>query len=91
MWSLVTVLLLPPLFLPLQARSYLNKLPAKFAEDDLILITDPMLATGGTMMQVRHTTDPWLTVRFQWLCLSLYAHAHNQLQACSIIAWLSAC
>lgn len=35
----------------LQARSYLNKLPAKFAEDDLILITDPMLATGGTMMQ----------------------------------------
>lgn len=38
--------------LPLQARSYLNKLPEKFAEDDLILITDPMLATGGTMMQV---------------------------------------
>lgn len=38
--------------LPPQARSYLNKLPEKFAEDDLILITDPMLATGGTMMQV---------------------------------------
>lgn len=37
----------------LQARSYLNKLPAKFSEDDLILITDPMLATGGTMMKVR--------------------------------------
>jgi uracil phosphoribosyltransferase len=36
-----------------QARSYLNKLPAQFSEDDLILITDPMLATGGTMMQVR--------------------------------------
>jgi uracil phosphoribosyltransferase len=41
-----------PLSLLLQARSYLNKLPEKFAEDDLILITDPMLATGGTMMQV---------------------------------------
>ena len=35
-----------------QASSYLNKLPAKFNADDLILITDPMLATGGTMMQV---------------------------------------
>ncbi|KAF5842384.1 uracil phosphoribosyltransferase [Dunaliella salina] len=36
----------------LQATPYLNKLPARFAEDDLILITDPMLATGGTMLQV---------------------------------------
>jgi hypothetical protein len=33
-------------------RSYLNKLPARFEEDDKILITDPMLATGGTMLQV---------------------------------------
>lgn len=40
----------PPL--PLQATSYLNKLPAKLSSEDLILITDPMLATGGTMMQV---------------------------------------
>jgi len=38
--------------LTLQARSYLNKLPDRFSEDDLVLITDPMLATGGTMMQV---------------------------------------
>lgn len=38
---------------PLQATSYLNKLPAKLSSEDLILITDPMLATGGTMMQVR--------------------------------------
>lgn len=35
----------------LKPSSYLNKLPAKFEADDLILITDPMLATGGTMMQ----------------------------------------
>lgn len=42
----------------LQARSYLNKLPAKFSEDDLVLITDPMLATGGTMMQVRAFLSP---------------------------------
>jgi uracil phosphoribosyltransferase len=33
-------------------RPYLNKLPSKFEEDDRILITDPMLATGGTIMQV---------------------------------------
>jgi hypothetical protein len=37
----------------LQATSYLNKLPAQFQPDDLVLIADPMLATGGTMMQVR--------------------------------------
>jgi uracil phosphoribosyltransferase len=39
--------------LSLQATSYLNKLPAQFQPDDLVLIADPMLATGGTMMQVR--------------------------------------
>ena len=35
-----------------QARSYLNKLPKSFAPDDLILVSDVMLATGGTIMQV---------------------------------------
>eukprot|EP01025_Chloroclados_australasicus_P045664 TRINITY_DN5005_c0_g2_i2.p1 TRINITY_DN5005_c0_g2~~TRINITY_DN5005_c0_g2_i2.p1 ORF type:complete len:276 (+),score=31.38 TRINITY_DN5005_c0_g2_i2:56-829(+) len=30
---------------------YYNKLPKKLSEDDLILVTDPMLATGGTMEQ----------------------------------------
>lgn len=35
-----------------QATSYLNKLPAQFQPDDLVLVVDPMLATGGTMMQV---------------------------------------
>eukprot|EP00878_Enallax_costatus_P003468 GHUV01003679.1.p1 GENE.GHUV01003679.1~~GHUV01003679.1.p1 ORF type:complete len:260 (+),score=32.03 GHUV01003679.1:706-1485(+) len=35
----------------LQASSYLNKLPAQFSSDDLVLVCDPMLATGGTMMQ----------------------------------------
>lgn len=34
----------------LQPKCYLNKLPAKLSPDDLILITDPMLATGGTIM-----------------------------------------
>lgn len=36
----------------LLAKPYLNKLPKTFAEDDLILVTDVMLATGGTMVQV---------------------------------------
>lgn len=36
----------------LQARSYLNKLPATLSPEDRILISDPMLATGGTMLQV---------------------------------------
>eukprot|EP00879_Flechtneria_rotunda_P005568 GHRR01005862.1.p1 GENE.GHRR01005862.1~~GHRR01005862.1.p1 ORF type:complete len:264 (+),score=70.46 GHRR01005862.1:750-1541(+) len=35
----------------LKAASYLNKLPKQFTSDDLLLIADPMLATGGTMMQ----------------------------------------
>jgi hypothetical protein len=40
-------------FLCVQATSYLNKLPAQFQPDDLVLVADPMLATGGTMMQVQ--------------------------------------
>ncbi len=35
-----------------QATTYLNKLPAKLAKEDLFLIADPMLATGGTIVQV---------------------------------------
>lgn len=38
----------------LQARCYLNKLPPSFAKEDRILISDPMLATGGTMEAVLH-------------------------------------
>lgn len=33
-------------------RAYLNKLPGRFEKGEKILITDPMLATGGTMVQV---------------------------------------
>lgn len=36
----------------LEASWYLNKLPASFAEDDRVLVSDPMMATGGTMVQV---------------------------------------
>ncbi|KAG1664561.1 hypothetical protein FOA52_009444 [Chlamydomonas sp. UWO 241] len=36
----------------LEATPYLNKLPAKFDADDRILVTDIMLATGGTMLKV---------------------------------------
>ncbi|GIL74414.1 hypothetical protein Vretimale_2057 [Volvox reticuliferus] len=36
----------------LQASAYLNKLPARLSPEDLFLITDPMLATGGTIVQV---------------------------------------
>ena len=34
----------------LEARCYVNKLPEKFAPETRVLITEPMLATGGTMM-----------------------------------------
>ncbi len=37
----------------LEASCYLNKLPPAFSPDDLIIITDPMLATGGTIVKVR--------------------------------------
>lgn len=36
----------------LQPREYLNKLPASFGPEDRILVSDPMLATGGTIMHV---------------------------------------
>lgn len=36
----------------LEATAYLNKLPNSFAPDDRILVTDIMLATGGTMLKV---------------------------------------
>lgn len=35
----------------LEAKMYLNKLPERFVEGQRILISDPMLATGGTMVQ----------------------------------------
>ncbi|KAH7624331.1 hypothetical protein Ndes2526B_g00520 [Nannochloris sp. 'desiccata'] len=36
----------------LESRCYLNKLPEKLSGDDLIVVSDCMLATGGTMVQV---------------------------------------
>ncbi|GAB4813806.1 hypothetical protein N2152v2_000852 [Parachlorella kessleri] len=36
----------------LEATCYLNKLPSNFSQDDLVLVSDPMLATGGTINQV---------------------------------------
>ncbi len=36
-----------------QASWYLNKLPPTFAPTDRIMVSDPMLATGGTIVQVR--------------------------------------
>lgn len=36
----------------LQASSYLNKLPKSFDKEDKILVADPMLATGGTVVNV---------------------------------------
>jgi uracil phosphoribosyltransferase len=35
----------------LQPSCYLNKLPDKFDADTRIIIAEPMLATGGTIMQ----------------------------------------
>jgi uracil phosphoribosyltransferase len=34
----------------LEASCYLNKLPASLAPETRVLISEPMLATGGTMM-----------------------------------------
>ena len=31
---------------------YLNKLPSSFAADDRVLVCDPMIATGGTILNV---------------------------------------
>jgi uracil phosphoribosyltransferase len=36
----------------LEATCYLNKLPPSFSPEDRILVSDPMLATGGTLDQV---------------------------------------
>ena len=35
-----------------QPREYLNKLPDSFESTDRILVSDPMLATGGTIVAV---------------------------------------
>ncbi|MEC4819340.1 MAG: uracil phosphoribosyltransferase [Scytonema sp. PMC 1069.18] len=50
----------------LQSSCYLNKLPEKFQPDTRILVTDPMLATGGTIMTLmaeltKRSADPSLT------------------------------
>jgi uracil phosphoribosyltransferase len=50
----------------LQPSCYLNKLPEKFDPQTRVLITDPMLATGGSMMAAmaeltRRGVDPTLT------------------------------
>jgi hypothetical protein len=42
----------------LEATCYLNKLPATFSPDDLVIITDPMLATGGTIVKVIWSLRP---------------------------------
>jgi uracil phosphoribosyltransferase len=36
----------------LEPHCYLNKLPSTLSPDDLILVSDPILATGGTMVAV---------------------------------------
>jgi len=50
----------------LEARCYLNKLPEKFDPQTRVLITDPMLATGGSIMKAmaeltQRGVDPALT------------------------------
>ncbi|PSC68742.1 uracil phosphoribosyltransferase [Micractinium conductrix] len=36
----------------LEASCYLNKLPPRFSPDDRVLVSDVILATGGTLVQV---------------------------------------
>ncbi|MBD0363773.1 MAG: uracil phosphoribosyltransferase [Coleofasciculus sp. C3-bin4] len=50
----------------LEASCYLNKLPHQFNPETRVIITDPMLATGGTMMMAmaeltKRGVDPALT------------------------------
>jgi uracil phosphoribosyltransferase len=50
----------------LEASCYLNKLPEKFDPQTRVLITDPMLATGGSIMMamaelIQRGVDPALT------------------------------
>jgi uracil phosphoribosyltransferase len=50
----------------LEPSCYLNKLPEKFDPQTRVLITDPMLATGGSIMAamselIRRGVDPALT------------------------------
>lgn len=50
----------------LEASCYLNKLPHQFNPETRVIITDPMLATGGTMMMAmaeltKRGVDPGLT------------------------------
>jgi uracil phosphoribosyltransferase len=50
----------------LEAKCYLNKLPEQFHPETRVLITDPMLATGGTIMLTmaeltKRGVDPALT------------------------------
>lgn len=50
----------------LEASCYLNKLPQQFKPNTRVLITEPMLATGGTIMQAmaeltKRGVDPALT------------------------------
>ncbi|NEO33350.1 MAG: uracil phosphoribosyltransferase [Symploca sp. SIO3C6] len=50
----------------LEASFYLNKLPKQFEPQTRVLITDPMLATGGTMMMamselIKRGVNPALT------------------------------
>ena len=47
----------------LQASWYLNKLPLSFAADDRVLVSDPMMATGGTMVQVAVCHNARVSVR----------------------------
>lgn len=52
----------------LEASCYLNKLPKQFSPDDLILITDPMLATGGTIVKVGSSRPAWRAPRLHLWC-----------------------
>jgi uracil phosphoribosyltransferase len=67
----------------LQPSCYLNKLPEKFDPQTRVLITDPMLATGGSMMAAmaeltRRGVDPALT---RIVCVVAAPPALQQLSA----------
>ena len=52
----------------MQPTEYLNKLPASIAADDRVLVSDPMMATGGSMVKVltdlvsRGASPEWIRV-----------------------------
>lgn len=69
----------------LEATEYLNKLPKTLSKDDLVLVSDPMLATGGTIIKVGQIPGiSRLHHHSIQYCCSFHAHCVMLLQPIAI-------